>query len=85
MRRGRVDASELAHSYVGGEPEANDDDDRTPTGNVNQGGPSEIKVMITNHCTNCDEVPGHFDINDAPAGWDNPKIYYKQLDPSACQ
>ena len=58
---------------------------RVPVGSNDQGGPDEIKVMITNHCSNCDEVAGHFDINAAPGGWDNPKIYWKQLDPSECQ
>lgn len=30
------------------------------------------------------QVPGHFDINAAPAGWDNPRIYWKKLDDSEC-
>ena len=34
------------------------------------------------------QVQGHFDINNAPTGttgrWDNPKIYYMQVDPSEC-
>ena len=57
---------------------------RTPTGTSSQPD-NEIKVMITNHCQDCKTVPGHFDINNAPAGWDNPKIYYKQVDASECQ
>ena len=77
-----------------------------PGGNIAQSGPKSIKVLITNHCTNCDDVsigavfgpcsggvradecvqqvPGHFDINQAPGGWDNPRIYWKQLDNSEC-
>ena len=58
---------------------------RAPSGSPDQGGTKSIKVLITNHCEDCDEVPGHFDINNAPAGWDNPRIYYKMLDPSECQ
>ena len=74
---------------------------------MQQSGPKSIKVLITNHCTNCDDVslfyasmldaggivadelvvkvPGHFDINQAPAGWNNPRIYWQKLDDSECQ
>ena len=61
-----------------------------PSGNEVQGGPSQIKVLITNHCPDCTmlnvdgQVQGHFDINQAPGGWDNPKIYYQQIDNSQC-
>ena len=61
-----------------------------PSGNEVQGGPSQIKVLITNHCPDCTmvsvdgQVQGHFDINNAPGGWDNPKIYYQQIDNSQC-
>ena len=61
-----------------------------PSGPVEQDGPSEIKIVITNHCPDCTminvdgQVQGHFDINHAPSGWNNPKIYYKQVDSSEC-
>ncbi|KAM0798660.1 hypothetical protein BDR22DRAFT_891060 [Usnea florida] len=61
-----------------------------PSGPEVQTGPSEIKVLIVNHCPNCSmmnvngQVQGHFDINNMNAGWNNPKIYYKQLDNSEC-
>ncbi|KAL8990406.1 MAG: hypothetical protein Q9177_000936 [Variospora cf. flavescens] len=45
-----------------------------PVGPNNQVGLQEIKVMIVNHCDNCRDVPGHFDINASP-GWDNPMIW----------
>ena len=51
---------------------------------MQQSGPTEIKILITNHCEDCDNVPGHFDINQAPAGWDNPRIYWKRLDDAEC-
>lgn len=60
------------------------------SGNEEQDGPSQINVLITNHCPNCTminvdgQVQGHFDINNAPSGWDNPKIYYMQVDDSEC-
>ncbi|KAL9599908.1 MAG: hypothetical protein Q9219_003541 [cf. Caloplaca sp. 3 TL-2023] len=54
------------------------------TGPDDQDGPKEIKVMIVNHCTDCGEVPGHFDINASP-GWNNPRIWWKALDPSECR
>jgi len=31
-----------------------------------------------------EQVPGHFDINQAPQGWNNPRIYWKKLDDSEC-
>ena len=55
-----------------------------------QDGPSQIKILITNHCPDCSmisvdgQVQGHFDINNAPGGWNNPKIFYQQLDNSEC-
>ncbi|KAI4203998.1 MAG: hypothetical protein LQ348_001331 [Seirophora lacunosa] len=49
----------------------------------NQVGTQEIKIMIVNHCMDCDKVPGHFDINESP-GWDNPKIWWKELPASEC-
>ena len=61
-----------------------------PYGSEEQDGPSQIKILITNHCPDCSMVTvdgliqGHFDINDAPGGWNNPKIYYMQLDDSEC-
>ena len=58
--------------------------DRVPSGNTQQSGPSEIKILITNHCEDCDEVPGHFDINAAPSGWDNPRVYWKRVDDVEC-
>ncbi|KAF6219215.1 hypothetical protein HO133_005040 [Letharia lupina] len=60
------------------------------SGNEEQDGPSQIKILITNHCPDCaminvtGQVQGHFDINLAPGGWDNAKIYYMQLDDSEC-
>jgi len=33
-----------------------DDDHRVPTGPIEQDGPTQIKVVITNQCPNCDEV-----------------------------
>ena len=57
---------------------------RAPSGPVEQDGLKEIKILITNHCPDCDNVPGHFDINQAPQGWNNPKIYWKKLDDSEC-
>lgn len=30
------------------------------------------------------QVKGHFDINQAPDGWDNPRIYYKKLNDTEC-
>ena len=57
---------------------------RAPSGSTSQTGPKEIKVLITNHCPDCDNVPGHFDINQAPLGWDNPRIYWQKLDDAAC-
>ncbi|CAD6581614.1 MAG: hypothetical protein ASARMPREDX12_000610 [Alectoria sarmentosa] len=60
------------------------------SGNEEQDGPTQINVLITNHCPDCTmvsvdgQVQGHFDINNAPPGWDNPKIYYMQLADSAC-
>ena len=58
--------------------------DETPSGPADQGGPDEIKVIIMNHCTDCNKVAGHFDINTASVGWDNQEIFWKQLD-SGCQ
>ena len=55
-----------------------------------QDGPAQIKILITNHCPDCSmvnvdgQVQGHFDINDAPGGWNNPRIFYRQLDNSEC-
>ncbi len=57
---------------------------RAPSGPTEQDGPKEIKILITNHCPDCDNVPGHFDINQSPKGWKNPKIYWKKLDDSEC-
>lgn len=76
---------------------------------MEQDGAKSVKVLITNHCTDCDnvsclllllvwgrglgaggwvlmgmQVPGHFDINQAPQGWNNPRIYWKKLDDSEC-
>lgn len=31
-----------------------------------------------------EQVPGHFDINSSPAGWNNPKIYWQKLDDEEC-
>lgn len=53
-----------------------------PGGPAVQGGVKEIKVVVVNQCMDCSPV--QFDINAAPAGWDNPKIWFKQLDPSEC-
>lgn len=61
-----------------------------PSGPVEQDGPSQINILITNHCPDCTminvdgQVQGHFDINQAPGGWNNPEIYYMQVDPSEC-
>ena len=33
---------------------------------------------------NWEQVPGHFDINAAPQGWNNPRVYWKKLDDSEC-
>ena len=61
-----------------------------PSGPDEQDGPSQIKILITNHCPDCSmlnvdgQVQGHFDINNAPGGWNNPRIFYKQLDNSEC-
>ena len=61
-----------------------------PSGPEVQNGPSQIKILITNHCTDCTminvdgQVQGHFDINNAPGGWNNPRIFYMQLDDSEC-
>ncbi|KAI4148308.1 MAG: hypothetical protein LQ341_001624 [Variospora aurantia] len=55
-----------------------------PVGPNNQVGLQEIKVMIVNHCDNCRDVPGHFDINESP-GWDNPMIWWKALPDSECR
>ena len=61
-----------------------------PSGPDEQDGPPQIKILITNHCPDCTminvdgQVQGHFDINNAPGGWNNPKIFYKQLDNSEC-
>lgn len=61
-----------------------------PSGPVVQTGPSEIKVLIVNHCPDCSmmnvigQTQGHFDINNMTVGWNNPKIYYQQLDNSEC-
>jgi len=59
---------------------------RKYTGDVLQVGPKEIKVLITNHCPDCDDVAGHFDINQEPnkVGWNNPKIFWKKLDYTEC-
>ncbi|MCJ1455819.1 hypothetical protein MMC28_006175 [Mycoblastus sanguinarius] len=59
------------------------------SGPYEQDGVKSIKILITNHCPNCGETSYgqelvHFDINAAPDGWNNPKIYWKQLDPSEC-
>ncbi|KAI4161719.1 MAG: hypothetical protein L6R39_000011 [Caloplaca ligustica] len=69
-----------------GNPYCKWDDGNCPvaTGPDNQEGPKEIKVMIVNHCMDCGEVPGHFDINNSP-GWNNPQIWWKPLDPSECR
>lgn len=59
---------------------------RKYTGDVKQVGPKEIKVLITNHCPDCDDAPGHFDINQEPqkVGWNNPRIFWKKLDYTEC-
>lgn len=66
---------------------------RTASGSDVQNGPTEVKILITNHCPNCNEVNAdgspidHFDINDAPggpSGWDNPRIYWQQLPDEDC-
>ena len=67
-----------------------DDQGSLPSGPVVQTGPTQIKVLITNHCPDCSmvnvdgQVQGHFDINNAPSGWNNPKIFYQELDNSEC-
>lgn len=40
--------------------------------------------MIVNHCIDCSQVEGHFDINYSP-GWDNPEIWWKKLPDSECR
>ena len=30
-------------------------------------------------------LQNQFDINGSPAGWDNPKVYFKKIDDSACR
>lgn len=68
----------------------NTTDCKTPSGNVEQDGPPQIKVVITNHCPNCSmvnvtgQVEGHFDINNMKAGWSNPRIYYQQIANEEC-
>ncbi|KAI4112491.1 MAG: hypothetical protein LQ345_006365 [Seirophora villosa] len=57
---------------------------RVSTGPAAQSGTKEIKVMVVNHCMDCDKVDYHFDIHGSP-GWDNPKIWWKPLDPSECR
>ncbi|KAI4089243.1 MAG: hypothetical protein LQ344_005538, partial [Seirophora lacunosa] len=54
------------------------------TGPAAQSGTKEIKVMVVNHCMDCNKVDYHFDIHGSP-GWDNPKIWWKPLDPSECR
>lgn len=60
------------------------------SGNEEQDGPSQINILITNHCPDCTmitvdgQVQGHFDINNAPNGWSNPRIYYMQVVDSQC-
>ncbi|KAL6718437.1 hypothetical protein ACLMJK_004527 [Lecanora helva] len=66
------------------QPDPYDPNCGAPSGPVQQTGPKEIKVLITNHCPDCDNVPGHFDINQAPTGWNNPRIYWKRLDDMEC-
>ncbi|KAL9027058.1 MAG: hypothetical protein Q9196_004359 [Gyalolechia fulgens] len=69
-----------------GSPYCTWDDPACPvsTGPDDQKGPSEIKVMIVNHCMDCGNVEGHFDINNSPE-WNNPQIWWKALDPSECR
>ncbi|KAL9009605.1 MAG: hypothetical protein Q9173_005379 [Seirophora scorigena] len=62
----------------------NDPDCAVSTGPVAQSGTKEIKVMVVNHCMDCNKVDYHFDIHGSP-GWDNPKIWWKPLDPSECR
>lgn len=62
----------------------------TPSGNVEQDGPAQIKVLITNHCPDCSmanatgQAQGHFDINNMTAGWSNPRVYYMQIGDGEC-
>lgn len=74
------------HIINSGNPYCTWDQSNCPvsTGPNDQDGASDIKVMIVNHCEDCNEVPGHFDINNSP-GWNNPQIWWKALDPSECR
>jgi RNA polymerase subunit RPABC4/transcription elongation factor Spt4 len=57
-------------------------------GGKTQSGPRNILVMITNQCRDC--VPSatkgdfHFDILNAPQGWDNPNVFFKKVESSRC-
>ncbi|KAL8970289.1 MAG: hypothetical protein Q9197_003886 [Variospora fuerteventurae] len=61
-----------------------DEDCPVAVGPGNQNGPKEIKIIVVNHCMDCDDVDYHFDIHGSP-GWNNPKIWWKPLDASECR